>query len=71
MYIRNKKLIHNINTKKNLSSVQTRALGHVTDIVTRPLVQTFYERFSSNKLRIDYLKNQITKLKKEIEESSL
>ncbi|KAL7303806.1 hypothetical protein TKK_0003933 [Trichogramma kaykai] len=49
-------------------AVQTRALGHVTDIVTRPLLQVFIERLKSNNNRVAYLKNHIEELKKELED---
>ncbi|XP_058807435.1 lys-63-specific deubiquitinase BRCC36-like [Phymastichus coffea] len=52
------------------NAVQTRALEHVTDIVTKPLVQTFSKRLKSNNIQIEYLKNEIKKLRKQIEESS-
>ncbi|XP_014211487.1 lys-63-specific deubiquitinase BRCC36 [Copidosoma floridanum] len=49
------------------NAVQTRALGHVTDIITRPLVQTFYGRYESNLTKIDYLHKQIQHLERELQ----
>lgn len=52
-------------------SVQTRALGHITDIVTRPLFQIMHERWSSNKFRTQYLQQQISSLEKELQGETL
>lgn len=47
-------------------SVQTRALGHITDVITRPLVQTLYDRLKLNKERAEFLKQQVCDLKKQL-----
>lgn len=47
-------------------SVQTRALGHITDVITRPLVQTLYERLKLNRLRAEFLKQQVTHLEAQL-----
>ncbi|XP_008202235.1 lys-63-specific deubiquitinase BRCC36 isoform X1 [Nasonia vitripennis] len=44
------------------NAVQTRALGHITDVITRPLVQTLHERLKLNRLRAEFLKQQVTHL---------
>ncbi|KAJ8679732.1 hypothetical protein QAD02_015519 [Eretmocerus hayati] len=43
--------------------VQTKALGHVTDIVTRPLVQVILDRYKTNKSRLRHLQQQLAQLK--------
>ncbi|KAK2577275.1 hypothetical protein KPH14_003412 [Odynerus spinipes] len=44
------------------NAVKTRALLHITDIITRPLVVTFEKRIALNKLRVAHLRKQILEL---------
>ncbi|KAI4484471.1 lys-63-specific deubiquitinase BRCC36-like [Polistes fuscatus] len=44
------------------NAVKTRALLHITDIITRPLVLTFEERIALNTLRAAHLRKQISEL---------
>ncbi|KAL6449054.1 hypothetical protein ACFW04_000636 [Cataglyphis niger] len=46
------------------NAVRTRALVHITDIITKPLVQTFEKRIALNKLRATHLKRQLQELQK-------
>ncbi|XP_077268467.1 lys-63-specific deubiquitinase BRCC36 [Temnothorax americanus] len=45
-------------------AVRTRALVHITDIITKPLVQTFEKRIALNKLRTIHLRRQLQELQK-------
>ncbi|KAL2749736.1 lys-63-specific deubiquitinase BRCC36-like [Vespula maculifrons] len=44
------------------NAVKTRALLHITDIITRPLVLTFETRIALNKLRAAHLRKQMLEL---------
>lgn len=46
------------------NAVRTRALVHITDIITKPLVQTFENRIALNRLRAAYLRRQLQELQK-------
>lgn len=46
------------------NAVRTRALVHIVDIITKPLVQTFQKRISLNKLRAAHLRRQLQELQK-------
>ncbi|XP_017882500.1 lys-63-specific deubiquitinase BRCC36-like isoform X1 [Ceratina calcarata] len=43
-------------------AVRTRALVHITDIITKPLILTFEKRLALNKLRAAYLRKQLQEL---------
>lgn len=43
-------------------AVRTRALVHITDIITKPLILTFEKRIALNKLRAAYLRKQLQEL---------
>ncbi|XP_048505004.1 lys-63-specific deubiquitinase BRCC36-like isoform X2 [Athalia rosae] len=44
------------------NAVHTKALAHITDIITRPLLSTFEKRLALNKMRIIYLQRQLEEL---------
>ncbi|KAF7989251.1 hypothetical protein HCN44_007848 [Aphidius gifuensis] len=44
-------------------AVKTRALIHITDTITKPLLQTFENRIKLNKIRAEYLRKQLSELK--------
>ncbi|XP_015586310.1 lys-63-specific deubiquitinase BRCC36 [Cephus cinctus] len=46
------------------NAVRTRALAHITDIVTKPLLLTFEERIALNKIRAAHLRRQLQDLQK-------
>ncbi|XP_032674101.1 lys-63-specific deubiquitinase BRCC36 [Odontomachus brunneus] len=46
------------------NAVRTRALIHITDIITKPLIQTFEERIALNKLRAAHLRSKLEELRK-------
>ncbi|KAG7188250.1 hypothetical protein KM043_016112 [Ampulex compressa] len=46
------------------NAVRTRALVHITDIITKPLVLTFEKRIALNKLRAAHLRRQLQELQK-------
>lgn len=47
-----------------LFTVRTRALIHITDIITKPLIQTFEKRIALNKLRAAHLRSKLEELQK-------
>ncbi|XP_011154578.1 lys-63-specific deubiquitinase BRCC36 isoform X2 [Harpegnathos saltator] len=46
------------------NAVRTRALIHITDIITKPLIQTFEKRIALNKLRAAHLRSKLEELRK-------
>ncbi|XP_046420961.1 lys-63-specific deubiquitinase BRCC36 [Neodiprion pinetum] len=50
-------------------AVHTRALAHITDIVTRPLVSIFETRLALNKTRATFLQKQLAELQNMCTES--
>jgi hypothetical protein len=47
-----------------LFTVRTRALVHITDIITKPLIQTFEKKIALNKLRTIHLQKQLQELQR-------
>lgn len=48
-------------------AVRTRALVHITDIITKPLIEMFEQRIKLNTMRNIFLQDQLMKLEIELE----